>query len=249
MLAYTEHHPERQRSIVWLHGAGVTGWMWHAQVAELDEFHSIVVDLPGHGASHAEPWSSLDDTADLVAEVIRMAAHGGTAVVVGLSMGGDTGLRLLARHPDIVQCAVLTGMVAIPVGRSMLWMQQAFAPMVAWPVLQRATAATLKLGKERTAEYLAATPPLRTDDYRRIVTEIFEGVSLDGLERVTVPTLVMAGAKEPKVARDSTAVIAERMPGATPRIEPGVGHTWNIEAPARFSETVRDWARQHPAPE
>ena len=51
----------------------------------------------------------------------------------------------------------------------------------------------------------------------------------------------MAGAKEPKAARDSTAIIANRMPGATARIEPGVGHTWNIEAPDRFTATVRDW--------
>lgn len=245
MLSFTEHHAEEPITIVYLHGAGITGWMWDAQVAELTEFHSLVVDFPGHGASHGIRWSSLEETADLVAEVIRERAHGGAAVVVGLSLGGDVGLRLLARHPELVRCAVLTGMVAKPVGGAILWVQRAFAPLASKPFFHRAAAASLKLGAERTAEYLATVPPIRTEDYRTIVTEIFAGVSLDGLETVTVPTLALAGAREPRVARESTAIIADRMPGATARIEPGVGHTWNIEAPDRFAATVREWVGQH----
>ena len=245
MLAFTEHHAHQPVSIVWLHGAGITGWMWDAQVARITEHHSIVVDLPGHGASHGIHWVSLDETADLVAEVIRTHAHGGSAVVVGLSLGGDIGLRLLARHPELVRASVLTGMVAKPVGGAILWMQRAFAPLASRPFFHRASAASMKLGPERTAEYLATVLPLRTDDYRAIVTEIFTGVSLEGLETVTVPTLAMAGAKEPKVARESTAIIAERMPGATARVESGVGHVWNIEAPDRFNQTVRDWIALH----
>jgi len=241
MLSFTEFHTDRPTSIVWLHGAGITGWMWDKQVADITEHHSIVVDLPGHGASHGIHWVSLDETADLVADVIRTRAHGEKAVIVGLSMGGDIALRLLARHPELVRCAVLTGMVAKPIGGAILWMQRAFAPLASRPFFHRASAASMKLSPERTAEYLATMPPLRTEDYRAIVTEIFRGVSLDGLETVTVPTLAMAGAKEPKAARDSTAIIAHRMPGATARIEPGVGHTWNIEAPGRFTATVRDW--------
>ena len=245
MLSFTEFHTDRPTSIVWLHGAGITGWMWDKQVADLTEHHSIVVDLPGHGASHGIHWVSLDETADLVAEVIRTHAHGQKAVVVGLSMGGDIGLRLLARHPELVRCAVLTGMIAKPLSAAVLWLQQSFAPLASRPFFRRAAAASMKLSPERTADYLATVPAIRTDDYRSIVTEIFRGVSLDGLESVTVPTLAMAGAKEPKAARDSTAIIADRMPGATARIEPGVGHTWNIEAPDRFTATVRDWIAIH----
>ena len=241
MLAFTQFHADQPVSIVWLHGAGITGWLWDAQVADITEHHSIVVDLPGHGASHDIHWVSLDDTADRVAEVIRAHAHGGVAVVVGLSLGGDIGLRLLARHPELVRCAVLTGMVAKPVGGAILWMQRAFAPLASRPFFRRASAASMKLSPERTAEYLATVLPLRTDDYRTIVTEIFRGVSLEGLDTVTVPTLAMAGATEPKVARDSTAIIADRMPGATARVVPGVGHVWNVEAPERFNATVRDW--------
>lgn len=243
---------------MFLHGAGVTGWMWNAQVEQLTDFRCIVIDLPGHGANHDVPWVSIDETAALVAEVIRAEgvtraegviraervtpAEGHGAVhLVGLSLGADVGLRLLAGFPELVESAVLTGMVARPVHGSIRWLQSALAPMAEWRSFHRMAGRTMGLSGARLDEFMVTASPMRRADYRAIVDEIFAGVSLAGLERVTVPTLAMAGAKETATARVSTELIAAAMPGATARIVPGVGHIWNVEAPDLFTQTVRDW--------
>ncbi|MFZ4893554.1 alpha/beta fold hydrolase [Plantibacter sp. Mn2098] len=235
--------PDQPSTIVFLPGAGVTRRMWDRQIADLPEYHRIAIDSPGSGRSFALPWESLDATAALVAELIERLAIGGRAHIVGLSMGADVGLRLLATRPELVRSAVLTGMVAIPVNRTIRWMQWAFAPLAGTALFHRLSAGALNLRGGARDEYLAESPPMRTDDYRRIVEEIFSGVSLRGLESVDVPTLVLAGAKEPRVARRSTTVIASVMPGAVAAVAPGVGHMWNIDDPELFGRTVRLWVR------
>ena len=80
-----------------------------------DEFRTIAVDLPGHGARAGEPFS-LDGAADLLAATIRDEAAGGRAVVVGLSLGGYVAMVLAARHPERVRGLVLAGATAEPVG-------------------------------------------------------------------------------------------------------------------------------------
>ena len=240
MLSVTDHRPDLDRAIVFLHGAGINGWMWDAQVADLTEFRCIVIDLPGHAANHDVEWVSIDETAALVAETVR-ARVSGTVSLVGLSLGADVGLRLLAGFPELIDRAVLTGMVVRPVHGAIRWLQSALAPMAEWRSFHRMAGKTMGLSGARLDEFMATASPMRRADYRAIVDEIFAGVSLAGLESVAVPTLAMAGEREPRAARESTQLIADVMPGATARIVPGVGHIWNVEAAALFTSTVREW--------
>lgn len=214
--------------------------MWDAQVAALTEFRCIVVDLPGHGANHDVPWVSIEETATLVAEVIRARA-GEQVALVGLSLGADVGLRVLAGYPQLIDRAVLTGMVVRPVSRGIRWLQTVMAPMAEWRWFHRMAGKTMGLSGARLDEFTTTVAPMRRTDYRAIVNQVFAGVSLSGLDAVSVPTLVMAGSKEASVARESTELIASVMPGAVARIVPGVGHLWNVEDSALFNRTVRDW--------
>ena len=78
------------RSIVFLHGGGVGGWMWRPQIEQLkDEYHLLVPDLPEHGKSADVKPLTLKNSAAQVAELIRTRAHGSRANVVGLSLGAQ----------------------------------------------------------------------------------------------------------------------------------------------------------------
>lgn len=103
-------------TIVFLHGTRLTGSSWAAQVRALgDEFHCLAPDLPGHGVQAAVPFS-VDDAADRVAGIIGAEAHGGRAIVVGLSLGGYVAMAVAARHPERVAGLVVAGATAEPVG-------------------------------------------------------------------------------------------------------------------------------------
>ncbi len=89
---------------------------WAVHAANLaDEFHVLTPDLPGHGASADDPFT-LDGAADAVAALIEREAHGGQAVLVGLSLGGYVAMALAARRPELVSGLAVSGATAEPVG-------------------------------------------------------------------------------------------------------------------------------------
>lgn len=46
-LHFDEYGSENDETLLFVHGAGLSGWMWHHQVATLkQDFHCIVPDLP-----------------------------------------------------------------------------------------------------------------------------------------------------------------------------------------------------------
>ncbi|HLT28676.1 MAG TPA: alpha/beta hydrolase [Myxococcaceae bacterium] len=241
-----EVHPDAHApTLLFLHGAGVPALSWHAQLeAFRDSHHCVAVDLPGHGDSHRLDWRSLEDCAAQVETLLgsrATAGFDGPVHLVGLSMGADVGLRLLARNPHRFAGAVLSGIVAEPVTGWVRRLQLSTAWMVSLPWFHRLSIRMLKLPRQRTDEALARIPPLRADDYRRILDAIMGGVSLEGLETVTAPTLILAGTREAAVAKRSTSVVARKMPLGVAGMVPKAMHTWPLGEPERFSEVLRAW--------
>jgi pimeloyl-ACP methyl ester carboxylesterase len=142
-------HPANP-AIVFLHGLGVSSWMWTEQVQHLsDRFSCITVDLPGNGASHEVPWRSFDVSADAVADVIA-AVPAGRAHVVGLSLGGYVAVTMTARHPAVVDRVVVSGITAeplLPVWRNRLLMRAGEAVMRR-PRLTRAYGLAMRMPRE-----------------------------------------------------------------------------------------------------
>lgn len=50
--------------LVFLHGGGVSSWMWDGQVKYFNNYKCLVPDLPGHGKSSEGYNFSIRDTAD-----------------------------------------------------------------------------------------------------------------------------------------------------------------------------------------
>ncbi len=102
--------------MVFLHGTRLTGGEWTAQLAALgDAFHCLAPDLAGHGTAAGIPFT-LDDAARRIADLIEHEAHGGQAVVVGLSLGGYVAMAVAAGWPDRVAGIAISGATAEPVG-------------------------------------------------------------------------------------------------------------------------------------
>ncbi len=67
----------------------------------------IAPDAPGFGDAEPQDGWSIASAAEAVAELIAMASPGGSADVMGLSMGGYTALALAVRHPERVTALIL----------------------------------------------------------------------------------------------------------------------------------------------
>jgi pimeloyl-ACP methyl ester carboxylesterase len=95
--------PEDAPAVVLLHGGGVGGWSWDPVLPHLAAYRCLVPDLPGHGSSRSADPFTMRGAADAVGALIRARAPAGRAHVVGLSLGAQVGIELLATSPSVVR--------------------------------------------------------------------------------------------------------------------------------------------------
>jgi pimeloyl-ACP methyl ester carboxylesterase len=232
---------QRAQSIVFLHGGNVAGWMWGEQVPAFADFHVLVPDLPGFGASNDEPWTGMPAAADRVAELIHGRADG-HAHVVGLSLGAGVGLHLALRHPEVVDSLFLSSTsVAAPslatrvLGRAMLanWNRRWF-----WHALARGYG----LPADSVDLFVDTGLGIRKATALALFDETVRGFTPEQLAAVPVATLAVAGERDAAaIARHSLADIRAHLPGALTATAPGMHHQWNIEDVGLFNRTLRTW--------
>ncbi len=101
--------------VVFLHGTRLSRTMWRPVARRLAGWYRIIaVDLPGHGTRADVPFTMETAIDDVAATIDREA--GGSAVLVGLSLGGYVAMEVAARHPTKVRALVLSGASQDPVG-------------------------------------------------------------------------------------------------------------------------------------
>ena len=92
------------RPVVFLHGFLESISMW--EYLNLSKFQSILIDLPGHGQSSIDEGESIDSMAQKVRAVIEEVGIEEYSVV-GHSMGGYVGLKLLGNDPKCERLLLL----------------------------------------------------------------------------------------------------------------------------------------------
>jgi pimeloyl-ACP methyl ester carboxylesterase len=103
------------------------------------------------------------------------------------------------------------------------------------------TIKALHIPPEFAAQYERATKQMTPELFVKISRDAHDFRPPDALKAVTIPTLAVAGSKEPGVNRRATQMIAALMPNAKGYVAPDLGHMWNVENPQLFNRMVRSW--------
>ncbi len=233
-------------AIVFLHGAGISGWMWEPQFNMLaSRFRCIAPDLPGHGESRSVEWTSIADTAAQIAVLIREQA-GGKAHVVGLSLGAQVAMQLLNDAPEVVDHAVLSGLRLIR-SKMLERMTDLTASLMKFDFLVRASAKST-VPKEYVERFVADAKRMSPMTLQRAGDDSIRFAAPPRLASVKAPTLAVAGEKELGLVKDSLSIVVRALPHAQACIAPKVGHVWNMQAPALFNHMVEAWLTDQPLP-
>lgn len=242
-MKHLEFGADRRESVVLLHGGNVAGWMWGEQLPALGRFHVLVPDLPGFGASNDEPWLSMADTANAVADLVRTAAHGGRAHVVGLSLGSSVALELAARHPDAVASLFLaSAQVTPPLRRHLVSARLLLRLFWQQPGFWKATARSYGLTGDDAALFVETGLGIDRSTAVAVYDEVARGVPPETLARVTAPVLAVPGSRDSSaITGASLARLRAEVPTSRTAIAEGVHHQWNIENVALFNSSLTAW--------
>lgn len=232
-----EHGDRSGESIALLHGGNVANWMWQPQVERLPGRHLITPDLPGHGSRAAEPWPSVAGTADDVAGLIAERAVGGTAHIVGLSLGGLVAVHLAARHPGLVRsCLVssaglcgVSGPARVVAGVQLrFWDQRWF-----WRLQARA----FGIPADSRRLFVDTGMAIRAESATAIAREVNAG-TLPAAVPYDGPVLAVAGERDLKAVQRAVEPLGALLPQLQTWTAPGMHHVWSIEDPALFATMV-----------
>ncbi len=214
--------------VVFLHGGGQNAHTWDTVVVGLGE-PALAIDLPGHGRS---AWRDDGDygpklNATAVEPVVREFAPDAD-LVVGMSLGGLTAIRLAVAAPDVVRKLVLVDVTPSAPERhtQMTDAQKGTVALVqgerTFPSFQAMLDVTVAAAPHRDRESLRrgvfhnskrlddGTWTWRYDSMRK--GEGFEGL-WDDVPRLTAPTTLVRGANSAFVNDEDADEFARTAPG------------------------------------
>jgi 2-succinyl-6-hydroxy-2,4-cyclohexadiene-1-carboxylate synthase len=249
--------------LVLLHGFTGSAESWHAHIAVLSKkFTTLAVDLLGHGASDspADPARFRMDRCaeDLAAIFDRL----GLAQVnlLGYSMGGRVALYMAVTHADRVGTLVLEsaspGLAGLDERQARVASDEALANSIeqhglesfveGWarlPLFASQAGLPEAVRAELGAQRLRNNPRGLANCLRGLGTGVAPAL-WDRLKEVRSPTLVMAGALDPKYVAIAHAMAADLATGRL-AIVPDAGHATHLEQPEAFDRRVLEFLGEH----
>ncbi|MFG3419284.1 alpha/beta fold hydrolase [Micromonospora sp. NPDC048063] len=214
--------------VVLVHGLAVSHRYLTPLALALADTHPVYApDLPGFGLTE-RPGTAYDVARHANHLAAWLAAYRMPPVcLVGHSFGAEVVAALAARQPDAVRAVVLAGPTSDPAARSRRgqfgrWLVDTLreAPLQA-PILLRD---------------VVDARPWRV--HATLAHSVRNGVEAD-LVRITAPTLVVAGSRDPVVPASWRSQVGRLVPHARTLTVPGAAHNVATTAPAQVADAIR----------
>lgn len=243
---YVSEGPEDGEVVVFSGSLGSDLRMWEPQVEPLVEngFRVVRYDHRGHGASPvpAAPYSIADLGEDLVELLDTLDVP--RAHVVGLSLGGMTGMWAGANASDRIASLVLC-CTSAKLGPPEGWADRARkvraegTGSIAEAIVSRWVTPIYHQEQPERVEYLRQMVTGTSDEGYAACCGAIERMDLtEDLPKISAPTLVISGTEDKATPPDHGQRIADAIPGARLEIVEGAAHLGNFEQPARFTQLI-----------
>ena len=250
---------DRPPELVLLHGGAQNAHTWDTVALALGR-PLLAIDLPGHGHSAWRDdlaYDPVSNAADVAVAVSALAP--GAHAVVGMSLGGLTGIALAARRPDLVPrlCIVdVTPGVNAEKGAAIAAFVNGPETFASFDdILER----TVAFNPQRTESSLRRGilhNAVELDDGRWAWRHHFSrGASLgregaipwdnaalwDDLSSIKVPILLVRGSDSPVVDDEDVAELLRRQPGARIVVVQGSGHSVQGDRPLELAALLQEF--------
>ncbi|MEN2284235.1 alpha/beta hydrolase [Algoriphagus sp. SE2] len=242
-----------EETIVFSHGLLWSHKMFEAQVEFLSaRFRVIAFDHRGQGESEVKTPYDMDTLTEdaflLIKSLCNKPVH-----FAGLSMGGFIGMRMAARHPEIVKSLILLETSANSEPVENLPKYKTLSSIVKWfgvirpvakkvmPIMFAESWLMNPINKEKVdfwkkelmSNHKSITGPVEGVIYRKGVEE--------ELKFITCPTMIIVGDEDVATRPEKAKFIQMGIPDSKLHRVPGAGHSSCIEKPKVINRLIGDW--------
>jgi len=251
------HYDDRGEGspIIFVHGHPFDHTMWKYQVPRFSPEHRLIMpDLRGYGRTDVTPGKVMLDEMALDIRHLMEALHIDSAVLCGLSMGGQIVLDFYRLFPEKVKALVIVDSDA-----------RGETPETHKQRLQKADTIIATGMRQHTDDtihqYIAPAsmnnPPVYAHLYEMMSSTAAEGAAaahrgradrrdhLSFLPTIRIPTLIVVGEEDYFTPLPIAKLMSDRIPGAELAVIPAAGHLPNMEAPETFNETLYAFLNTH----
>lgn len=252
-FCYQLDGPEDRPLVVLSHALSVSHKMWVLQIPALAKHYRVLsYDMRGHGFTDATGEDltrgyTLEQMADDVANLASKLGHS-RFHFVGLSIGGMIGQVLALRHRKMIDRLVLC---CCGTGKANADQQKMWDDRVA-AITKDGAAGQVEgtLARWFSPEFRAAEPQIVdfiAEQIRATESSGYIGAALAikrmdipaaQLETLRLPTLCIAGEKDPGATVAAVGTLRDRIQGARLAVIEGGYHLCNVEKPHEFNEAV-----------
>ena len=227
---------------------------WYCQIPALSE-HFKVIAFDNRGAGRSEkPRIAYsirlfaDDTAALLEALKIKSAH-----VLGISMGGYIAQELAINYPDnvrrlILGCTSCGGERAVLMSQERMKEFEAVEGLTPEEILRKNmdiyfSDAFIQEHPEKIEEFMEISfrYPQPPEFFERQFAACLKHDTVDRLEHISAPTLIMAGVDDPLVPSENSRILKHLMPGAELFLFPDCRHCFFIEASEEFNQRAVDF--------
>lgn len=225
--------------LLFLHGGGVSSWMWDSQINHFKNYQCIVPDLPGHGESSDEPFS-INSTINSLWEMLEKVAPNKTWNVIGFSLGSQIALQMIDERPNAFKRAMINSALVIPQKTMSLCIPPTI--FVTYPLIRKRAfaklqAKTLGISDKYFEKYYVDTCKMSKANLINILKENLNFVLPANIKNADTQFLFTIGEKENWLMKHSIKKLA---PMGNSEIIEGVGHNAPLENQQVFNRLLDD---------
>lgn len=238
--------------MVFLHGGGVSGWMWDKQTAYFSDHYCIVPDLPGHGQSMLNEPFSIQRTAEELNQFLERYSEGREMVVVGFSLGAQVLVEMINQSPAFIDYAMINSALVRPIGGIKPFIGPSVRltfPLIKNRTFSKLQAKTLYVGEDDFEKYYVESVQMRIGTLISVLEENMSYSIPNGFKSAKTNMLVTVGEKERGMMKKS----ALQLKAGNHKVEAvsftGIGHGASMAQPELFNQVLSNWLNQSALPE
>ncbi|HLR73880.1 MAG TPA: alpha/beta hydrolase [Virgibacillus sp.] len=250
-LYYREYGDKSAPLIMFLHGGGVSSWMWDQQIQFFSHYHCIVPDLPEHGLNDHKVKFSIYDSAEALIKLIEEKANSKKVIIIGFSLGAQVLIQILSMKPTLIDYAMINSALVRPFPYAKIFIKPSILlsfPLLRYRWFAKLQAKTLYVNEDNFETYYEESSQITSDTLIRVLEENMTFKIPKNFNKAKGKILVTVGEKEKSIMKKSAIDIVSAHSNCTGVVIPHIGHGAPLAIPDFFNHMVERWIREDELP-